>query len=155
MSRAFTKEGAGSDAVDRLPDRPISPHRNLVTAEGLAALEAAATQAEHRLEDARARGDDEAAALAARDLRYFSARRASAEVVAAPEAPDEVRFGARVTIRRADGREQTFRIVGEDEADPAAGTLSHVSPLARALAGREAGDVVAFGGGTIEILDIA
>jgi hypothetical protein len=38
-----------------------------------------------------------------------------------------------VTLRRDDGGEQSFRIVGEDEADPSRGTLSHLSPLARAL----------------------
>ena len=43
----------------------------------------------------------------------------------------QIRFGGTVTIRRDDGREQTFRIVGEDEADPSRGTLSHASPLAR------------------------
>ena len=38
-----------------------------------------------------------------------------------------------VTLRRDDGREQSFRIVGEDEADPSRGTVSYVSPLARAV----------------------
>jgi len=46
-----------------------------------------------------------------------------------------------VSIRRQDGREQTFRIVGEDEADPARGTISHVSPLARSLFGKRVGDI--------------
>ena len=55
---------------------------------------------------------------------------------------DSVRFGCQVTIERDDGRRQTFRIVGEDEADPAEGTLSYVAPLARALIGKEVGDVV-------------
>ncbi len=52
---------------------------------------------------------------------------------------------SRVTIARDDGRRQTYRIVGEDEADPAAGTLSYVSPLARALMGKSPGDVFAMG----------
>jgi transcription elongation GreA/GreB family factor len=43
-------------------------------------------------------------------------------------------FGTTVTLRRNDGREQSFRIVGEDEADPSRGTVSYVSPLARAVA---------------------
>ncbi|SON54134.1 Transcript cleavage factor GreA [Hartmannibacter diazotrophicus] len=154
MSRAFTREGSGSDAVDKLPDRPVSPHRNLVTPEGLRDLDAALAAAEAALDAAREAKDDDTAALAARDLRYFTARRASAEVVAPHEPADQVRFAARVTILREDGRQQTFRIVGEDEADPAKGKLSYVSPLARVLADREEGDVVPFGSGEIEILKV-
>ena len=55
-----------------------------------------------------------AGALAARDLRYWNARRASAQVVPAPADPDKVHFGSTVTIQRDDGRRQTYRIVGED-----------------------------------------
>ncbi|MBV9567169.1 MAG: GreA/GreB family elongation factor, partial [Hyphomicrobiales bacterium] len=63
-------------------------------------------------------------------------------------------FGSTVTIERADGRRQKFRIVGEDEADPAHGTLSHASPLARALAGKSLGDAVRAGNIEAEILAI-
>ena len=56
-----------------------------------------------------------------------------------------------MSIVREDGREQTWRIVGEDEADPAQGTVSHVSPLARALLGRRMGDEVSVAGQTVEI----
>jgi Transcription elongation factor len=59
---------------------------------------------------------------------------------AAPATASEVWFGASVTIRRDDGREQTFRIVGEDEADPAKGSISHVSPLAKSMFGKRVGD---------------
>jgi transcription elongation GreA/GreB family factor len=65
-----------------------------------------------------------------------------------------VHFGATVTLARVDGRKQIFRIVGEDEADPAAGTLSHVSPLARALFGKQVGDMVQAGQSEAEIVDI-
>jgi transcription elongation GreA/GreB family factor len=65
-----------------------------------------------------------------------------------------VRLGHTVTIVREDDRRQTFRIVGEDEADPARGTISHASPLARALFGKTIGDVVAIAGGKAEILEI-
>jgi transcription elongation GreA/GreB family factor len=75
-------------------------------------------------------------------------------VVAAPPDPSEVRFGTSVTILRDDGREQAFRIVGEDEADPAHGSISHVSPLARAMFGKRVGDVVAAGTGEAEIIRI-
>jgi transcription elongation GreA/GreB family factor len=59
-----------------------------------------------------------------------------------------------VTIVRDDGREQTFAIVGEDEADPAQGTISHVSPLARALYGKAVGDVIKAGKDNAEITAI-
>ena len=60
-----------------------------------------------------------------------------------------------MTIVRDDGRRQTFRIVGEDEADPARGTLSHVSPVARALFGKEIGDTIQAGQTSAEIVEIA
>ena len=47
-----------------------------------------------------------------------------------------------VTLRREDGRKQSFQIVGEDEADPSHGTVSYVSPLARAVLTHGAGDTV-------------
>jgi transcription elongation GreA/GreB family factor len=83
-----------------------------------------------------------------------NARRATAHVVADPEDTTQVRFGSIVTLVRDDGREQTFRIVGEDEADPSHGTLSHASPLARALFGKAVGDVVPAGNGEAEIIAI-
>ena len=63
-------------------------------------------------------------------------------------------FGSTVSIVRDDGRCQTFRIVGEDEADPAGGTLSHASPLARALFGKQVGDTIQVGHSEAEIVDI-
>jgi transcription elongation GreA/GreB family factor len=149
MSRAFVKEGEG--AAEPLPDRPISPHPNLVTRQGLALIDAALAQ----LREAHtAAGEDrDKLASIARDMRYWAARRASAQLVPEPEDASEVRFGATVTIDR-DGRHQIYRIVGEDEADPAQGTLSYVSPLARALMGKIAGDVVRVGNSDAEIVEI-
>ena len=68
-----------------------------------------------------------------REVRYWRARRASAQVVNPPADKGKASFGMTVTLRRDDGREQNFRIVGEDEADPSRGTVSYVSPLARAV----------------------
>jgi len=153
VSRAFVKET--DDAPTELPDRPVSPHRNLVTAEGLAAIEAEIERLGAAHADAMTKGDNAASAAVARDLRYWTARRASAEVVAAKTDKGQVHFGDIVTVQRQDGRTQTFRIVGEDEADPAHGTVSHVSPLARALFGKGVGDVAEGAGGEIEILAIA
>jgi transcription elongation GreA/GreB family factor len=153
MSRAFVREGEGH--LDDLPDRPISDARNDVTSEGLAQIEAAIAAAQEALAVAQAEDDRSAIASASRDLRYWSARRASAQLVAEPEDDSQVRFGHAITILRDDGRRQTFRIVGEDEADPAHGSVSHASPLARALFGRSVGDVVRVGGGEAEILNIS
>jgi transcription elongation GreA/GreB family factor len=154
MSRAFVKESDGAEALE-LPDRPISDHPNLVTAEGLAQMDEALA----RLHEARARaqvsGDRSALASVGRDLRYWTARRSSAQLMPAPESSGKVQFGSTVTILRDDGRRQTYRIVGEDEAEPAKGTLSYVSPVARALMNKQVGDVIVAGSGEAEIVAIS
>ncbi|KWT66831.1 transcription elongation factor GreA [Hyphomicrobium sulfonivorans] len=151
MSRAFVKE---QDSVDELPDRLISEHANLVTAEGLAQIEVEVSRLDAAHATAQADGDRAEMAATARNLRYWSARLASAELV--PPAADTtiVQFGLTITIEREDGRKQTYRIVGEDEADPAKGSISYVSPLARALAGKSIGDSVRVAGGEAEIVAI-
>ena len=160
MSVAFTKEGDTENAAATdLPDRPISPHPNLVTADGLAQLDTALAQA--RLDYAANQtseaheGDKRALARAARDLRYFAARRATARVMPAPTDCDVVRFGCKVTIARDDGRQQVFRLVGEDEAEPKSGTVSYVSPMAAALLGKSEGDRVKIGSAEVEIVAIS
>lgn len=158
MSVAFTKETDRDGTEADLPDRPISPHPNLVTPEGLAALEAALEAARAAVTLAKDAGEDAtglAMARAQRDLRYYSARRASAELIEPHAAGDKVAFGSRVTFDRADGRRQTFRIVGEDEADPKAGSISFASPVARALMGKAVGDVAGSGNNELEIVAIA
>lgn len=153
MSRAFVKD-TDADAVEDLPDRPVSDYPNDVTAEGLAQIEAAVVAAQAAHGAAEATGDRAAMAQAVRDIRYWGARRATARVVPDAEDTTQVRFGSTVSIVRDDGREQSFRIVGEDEADPSRGTLSHASPLARALFGKMVGDVVPAGSGQAEIVAI-
>jgi transcription elongation GreA/GreB family factor len=88
------------------------------------------------------------------EIRYWGARRASAEVVKTSDDKSKPSFGMTVTLRRDDGREQSFRIVGEDEADPSRGTLSHLSPLARALLTHGPGEAVAIAGHEAIILDV-
>jgi transcription elongation GreA/GreB family factor len=159
MSVAFTREEDYEAAAADLPDRPISPHPNLVTPEGLAQIEAALAAARAAYAAAQAEGgvktDRTAMARATRDLRYWSARRGSAQLVGPPPAGAEtVQFGAAVTFEREDGRRQTFRIVGEDEADPAKGSVSYVSPLARALLGKGVGEAAVVAGGEIEVTAI-
>ena len=153
MSRAFVRESEGGEAFEDLPDRSISPH-HLVTPAGLARMDAEIASLEKRLTDAQVRDDKAGVARLSRELRYWSARRVSAEVVPPPTDTSHVRFGAEVTFEREDGRRQTYRIVGEDEADPAKGSLSYVSPLAQALMGKEVGDTIIVGQGQAEIVSI-
>jgi transcription elongation GreA/GreB family factor len=152
MSRAFVKE---LDDTPELPDRPLSPYPNLVTAAGLAQIDAELARWRDAYGEAQRNGDRAGLASAARELRYWTARRGSAQLTEPGGDPSAVRFGSAVTLTRPDGRRQTFRIVGEDEADPAAGTLSHASPLARALMGKAAGDTAAAPGGEVEIEAVA
>ena len=153
MSRAFLRE-QDIEALEELPDRLISPHPNDVTDEGMKQLESM-FEAAREAHAAALRGQDRSAlAAASRDLRYWSARRATARVIPRPTDTTEVRFGNSVSIRRSDGREQNYRIVGEDEANPSQGTISHASPLARALMGKARGDVARLGTAEVEILAI-
>ena len=154
MSKAFTKEPETGDVYDDLPDRPVSPH-NLVTPKGLEMIEA--ELARLHLEHAAAQEANDRALLAKtnRDLRYWTSRRATAQVMEPPKDAKEVHFGSTVTILREDGRRQTYRIVGEDEADPSAGTLSYVSPVAQALMAKQVGDVVEAGAAEAEIVEIS
>lgn len=158
MSVAFTKETDHEASAADLPDRPISPHPNLVTPEGLAQLDAALAEARAAYAAAQAAGDVEAdrtaMARATRDLRYYGARRASAQLVEPRPGTGKVVFGGRVAIEREDGRRQSFRIVGEDEADPARGALSYISPLAQAVLGKAVGEVVSVAGQEVEVIEI-
>ena len=79
-------------------------------------------------------------------MRYWQARRETAELSVPDDGTDVVRFGMNVTLEDEDGNTRPWRIVGEDEADAARGKISHVSPLARALFGRRQGDAVSVNG---------
>ena len=157
MSVAFTREEDYEATAADLPDRPISSHPNLVTPEGLAAIEAELTSARAAYAAAQTgdvKDDRTAMARATRDLRYWSARRGSAQLVEPVAADGAVRFGGQVTVEREDGRRQTWRIVGEDEADPAKGSVSYVSPLAQAVLGKNVGDLTTVAGAELEIIEI-
>lgn len=159
MSVAFTKEDSAETAAETLlPDRPISPHPNLVTEAGLQALQTQLQDAREAYEAAQAIEDvnekRRQSAVPLRDARYLTERLRTAQVIPAPVSTDIVAFGSTVTFSRTDGRVQTYRIVGEDEADPKAGSISFVAPVARALMGKSVGDVVGSGAQEIEILSI-
>ncbi len=155
MSRAFTREEDSEGAIADIGERPVSPHRNLVTPQGLAAIEANVGQLREELAKAESAADRERIAMLSRDLRYWNARRETAEV-SVPEPDGEVvRFGMTVTVESEDGKRRSWKIVGEDEADAAKGSVSHVSPMAIALFGKRVGDVVVVGGREWEIVAVA
>jgi transcription elongation GreA/GreB family factor len=159
MSVAFTKESDSEAFAADLLDRPISPHPNLVTPDGLAALDAALAEARAAYSAAQAvgdvQGDRTAMARATRDLRYYSARRASAQLVEPRTDMDAVSFGATIEIEREDGRRQSWRIVGEDQADPAKGCVSYRSPLAQQALNKRVGDVFSLAGQEVELTGIS
>jgi transcription elongation GreA/GreB family factor len=154
MSRAFVKELDGSETVENLPEKLISGHANFVTSQGFDMIEAEVARFQLELAQAQAASDKQAIARVSRDLRYWSDRSRTAEVMPPPSGNDVVQFGSTVKIVRDGGRKQRYKIVGEDEADPSKGTISYVSPLARALMGKSAGDVVSVGMGEVEITAI-
>ncbi|WP_277979146.1 GreA/GreB family elongation factor [Sphingomonas phyllosphaerae] len=150
MSVAFRRESDDEHLEPRF-ELPIPPGPNLVTARGRTLIDERVAA----LESALAAADDEEARKAvARDLRYWKTRRATA-IETAARADGVVGFGTAVTFT-LDGRDRRVTIVGDDEADPAAGLLALSAPLARALLGASEGDAVAFNGReeAIEVLSI-
>ncbi|OWK33426.1 GreA/GreB family elongation factor [Sphingomonas dokdonensis] len=150
MSVAFRRE---SDEEHKEPrfEVPLPAGPNLVTPRGRALIDEkiAALQADLAAADELGRED------IARWLRYWKTRRATA--ILAPEPPeDEVAFGTRVRFR-LNGTVKEIGIVGDDEADPAAGQLAFSAPLVRAMMGATTAEFVAFNGraDAIEIIDIA
>lgn len=134
MSRAFVKETAESAPP---PERMVDEGPNLVTPEGLAQIDGHIARIEAAMQS-------ETNVLLretlARDLRYWTIRKSTAEVVT-PSTDGTVAFGSTVTIRRGD-REQTFRIVGVDEADAKRGLISFRAPLARAVLGAKVAEII-------------
>ena len=146
------KESDGAEGEEPV-ELQLSPHRNLVTAEGFAQIQAAVERLRAELAAARSADDRAAIKRIQRDLRYWSERQRTAELVQ-PAAGGKARFGALVVLGRADGSRVEYRIVGEDEADPAQGKISYVSPIARLLIGAAVGDAIGLPDGTAEILEI-
>lgn len=150
MSVAFRRE---SDEEHKEPkfELPLPPGPNMVTARGLALIEAKAAALEAAVSAER---EDDAREVLKRELRYWNTRRTTAQVAPEPE-QGVVGIGSRVRVRM-NGKDRVIDLVGHDEADPAADRLSFQAPLARALIGAEEGEKVDFGGRAqaIEIIDI-
>ena len=113
MSRAFVKE-TDHALGELLPERAISPHRNLVTPEGAQRMAAEQRRLEIALAAARKEGDTAAIASIQRDLRYWTQRQATAEIIRSTANPDRVRFGTTIELELPDGLALRLRIVGED-----------------------------------------
>lgn len=145
MSRAFVKEET-LEAVQELPAKPISPHPNYLTPDGLAKLRERFAYYQARYAQLGQRDDIGARQeqlIVERELRYLEQRLKSAIVVEpAVQSEDRVHFGAWVDVKDPHGTIHTFRIVGEDEADAKIGYISWVSPLAQALLDAQIGDFV-------------
>ena len=103
MSRAFTKDDDTGSAISEIGERPVSQHRNLVTAEGLAKIDAELGALRADLARAEAEHDRERIALVSRDLRYWNSRRETAELSVPDPDSDVVRFGMTVTVEDEDG----------------------------------------------------
>jgi transcription elongation factor GreB len=164
MSRAFTKESTDDLLAGELPERPVASHANYVTPRGLEQLQARARELQEIHEKLAARTDEDSAAKqklreVERDQRYFNSQLERAVVVDPAGQPrDEVHFGATVKILDEDRKEHRFTIVGDDEADVAAGRISWASPLAKAMISAKVGDTVIWrrpaGDAEVEIAEI-
>lgn len=164
MSRAFVKESDDDLVAGELPERPLPVHANYVTARGLELLQSRVRELADSHEQLKPQAADDSEARQKvreidRDLRYFRAQLERADLVDTTNQPrEEVHFGAVVKIEDEEGAPQEFAIVGDDEADVAAGKISWASPLARAMIGAKAGDTVVWrrpaGEAQVSIVDI-
>lgn len=154
MSSAFTKDPDDGGALPEPGERHVSTHRNLVTRNGLTMIDTEIAVLREDMKKAEMDANREKIALVARDLRYWTARRETAEVSLPDDDNTAIRFGMTVSLRDDHDKEHSWKIVGEDEADAKHGTISHVSPMAVALFGKQAGDVVAVNGRDWEIIAV-
>ena len=154
MSVAFRRE-SDDEHLEPKFELPIPPGPNLVTERGATLIRAKVAEWEAAIEAAvEAKATEEQLKSLKRDLRYWATRHATMEIQP-PADGDEAAFGTRVRYI-LNGKTNEIAIVGDDEADPAAGLISFSSPLARALIGAGEGDFADFGGkaDAIEVLGV-
>lgn len=150
MSVAFRRE-SDEEHLEPKFELPIPAGPNYVTARGMAQISAKLADLTAHLSRLTAEEDIKATK---RELRYWNTRQSTAQRLDAPDGT-RIAFGCTVTCL-LNGRERTFTLVGDDEADAAAGLISFSAPLAHAMLDAEVGEVLDFGGKpeAIEILDI-
>jgi len=151
MSVAFRRE-SDEEHLEPKFERPIPRGPNLVTARGLAQIRAQVAELEATLAEL---SDEDAIKVARRELRYWSTRQSTAQLMDEADG-SRVAFGSKVTFLM-NRKQRTINIVGDDEADPAAGLLSFSAPLSRAMMGAERGETRDFASHNhaIEIISIA
>jgi len=160
MSRAFVNEDQAAAQASQPVERLVSDQPNYVTANGLAQLQqrVAALNALHAELQAEGDADKQRLADTERDLRYFTARVQSAQVVPAATSTEKVQIGSLVRFVDEHDQEHQVQLVGEDQADAAQGLVNWGSPLGRALLGAGPGDEVLWrrpaGDQMIEVLAI-
>jgi transcription elongation GreA/GreB family factor len=158
MSRAFVNEDNAAAQADQPVERHVSDQPNRVTAQGLTQLQAKVAQLQHDYSVESAKDDKQRQADLERDLRYFNQRVQSAQVVAPATSTEKVQIGSWVTFANEQDVQQRIQLVGEDQADAAAGLINWGSPLGRALLGAQVGDEVLWkrpvGDQLIEVLRI-
>ena len=135
MSVAFRRD-SDEEHLEPKFELPLPPGPNLVTARGLALIEARNAD----LEAAIAAATPEQLPELLRDQRYWRTRFATAQLAPIPSG-EIVAFGTIVTIEQ-DGATRDLEIVGHDEGDPAAGRIAFTAPLAKALIGSEVGEEI-------------
>ena len=149
MSKAFTRESDDHAEEPILPPLVVSAGRRYITRQGAERLRkqgAALLEEKSALLQGGPPGPDNAARIRRLDANLQKLQRIldSAQVAEPPADPGRIEFGAVVRIRDQHGDEDTYQIVGADEAEPGEGRISSVSPLAQALMTRRAGDLVRF-----------
>lgn len=147
MSRAFVREDdlEARGEFEGL-ERPLPPRPILITAEGRRTLEQRLAEAEAEeaaLPDEGTLASDSARQALLRERRWLENLLASASTPE-PDGGPRAGFGARVTVEDAEGRQHSYRLVGEVEADPKAGAISWRSPLGRVLMQSASGDLVTW-----------
>ncbi len=152
VSKAFTRESDEASGDEIAPLRPHVPPgvKRYITREGADRLR---QQANALLEEKRALvtggsagGIDTTARVRRIEAAIQRIQQALDSVIVAEPPADsgKVGFGASVRIRDQHGEEETYQIVGPDEAEPGQGRISSISPLAQALVNSRAGDSIRF-----------
>ncbi|GAB3166767.1 GreA/GreB family elongation factor [Telluribacter humicola] len=165
MSSAFVKEG-DQEEVPIIPPRAALPPgvTNYVTPHGMAQLLEEQKQLEEEKSSLSLESEKEQrlALMVLNGRLLLLQERINSAVVLNPEdaTRDEVRFGAKVTLRATDTNQvQQFQIVGVDEADVKNQKIAFIAPIARAVTGKKAGDVAHLNLGSkirkLEILEVS
>lgn len=153
MSKAFTRESDDESRAEETPSfRPQLPPgtKNYITREGAERLKERLNDLIEKKQAMTTMSNEGGTASEAEQWKIESAIRRlqqildSVIVAEIPADREKVAFDATVMVRHGNGEEAAYHIVGVEESDPERGSISWISPLARALLSRKAGDMVRF-----------